>query len=122
MAQVTRINSVIHGNLVRIQFNDGKGITCTKDHPIHVDGKGWCSVDPSAEQRMVGMSPILPGDSCVHLDAGLERGVTVTSITMLRSAQMTFNLTTSDGAGNYFAGGILVSDESFFRDPASRIP
>ena len=48
--KVLKIEEVYHDNLIDLCFADDT-ITCTKDHPFYIEGKGWCSVMPSETTR-----------------------------------------------------------------------
>jgi hypothetical protein len=119
-ALVLRVDSVIHDDLVRLRFNDGTELVCTDDHPIHVEGKGWCAVDPTRAQRELLVVPLEVGDVCLMLANGSTRTVLLTALSKEPAPRMTYNLTTAQGS--YFANGILVSDEHALRRTTVRIP
>lgn len=112
--RVVRVDSLAHDHLVRLDFDNGAELLCTRDHPIHVLGKGWRSAEPTTRQRALGISAIEVGDSCLHLQDGVPQAVRLISITALSGSFQTFNLTVAAAVGTYFANGILVSDEQFF--------
>lgn len=108
-ALVLRVDSVIHDDLVRLLFSDGTELVCTDDHPIHVEGKGWCAVRPTKAQRELSVVPLVVGDVCLMHSEGATGPILLVAVSKATAPCMTYNLATAHGS--YFANAILVSDE-----------
>lgn len=110
---VERVACSRHAVLSRISLTNGVKLKCTPDHPIWVEGKGWCSVDSSEvmEKYGVAASALRVGDKCLYLENGLMQGVEVVSIELIEEEQDFYTISAGD-EHCFFANGILVHDEN----------
>ncbi len=114
--RVDHVDRIVHDGLVRLRFSDGTELTATADHPFHVEGRGWCAIRPEPAHLDLGVRAAAIGDTCLRLIDGVIRPVLLVSIQALSTPAITYNLSMSGHAGNYFANGLLVSDESLLRE------
>jgi hypothetical protein len=96
MDTVRAIVSPEHDNLIMIKFSDATTVTSTADHPYMVKNRGYTA--------------LRVGDTCEKLDNGKLKDVEVVSIQAQKGKVRTYNIFTLHNH-NYFANGVLVSDE-----------
>lgn len=98
-------------NIITVKLSNGTRIHSTEEHPYFVQGKGWCSFDPTSTTKLheIEVDQLLPGD--ILLD---DKGntITVERITPVVGAeiQTVYNFEI-DGNHTYFANGILVHNK-----------
>lgn len=96
-----------------LTFANSSKVNCTKDHPIWVSGKGWCSVDVEKTSFCCKMSvqELNIGDKCLHFENQQFSFVELIAIEELRGHFQMFDI--SGGKNNcFFANNILVHDEN----------
>lgn len=110
---VFAIDSVIHDNLIKITLENKVTITSTTDHPYFVEGKGWCSFDKNLTTANYSfqVKDLRVGDRCLAYSEGKLKPLTIVRITPLNQSGMTYNISGLYNQSNYFANGILVSNE-----------
>ena len=112
-AQKSELKNVIqtmatdNKEVVRYTLENGVTITGTSDHPIYVNDKGYCSLDPEITKNDSGFdcSQIEVGDKLLHYD-GYE--VPITYIDRLEEPETVYNLSNIEGNHNFYANGFLV--------------
>jgi len=111
---VMNVDSVFHDNLVKIEFNDFTINVNTSDHPYYIKGKGWCSVKPieTLKKYKIKAYQLQVGDTCLKYDRGILSEVIIRSIANYNESGVTYNISKLKNNNNYFANGILVSNES----------
>jgi len=110
---VYAIDSVIHNNLIELVLQNEVVITSTTDHPYYVQGKGWCSFDAKSTMTNYGIKTqeLKWNDYCyVYFNSHLIR-TKIHSIRRIKETRMTYNISGLKNNSNYFANGILVSNE-----------
>jgi hypothetical protein len=110
---VLQVNSVIHKNMVRIEFNDLTVNENTSDHPYYVKSKGWCSYKPleTKEKYNLSTKQLQIGDTCFKYQDSKLVEVQVKSIRENIGDARTYNISKLKKNKNYFANSILVSNE-----------
>jgi len=110
---VLHIDSVLHKELVRIVFSDLTQNINTSDHPYFVEGKGWCSCKPieTTQKYNIETKQLKEGDVCLKYQHNKLIKVQVKKITKESGEAKTYNISRLRKNNNYFANGILVSDE-----------
>ena len=112
-AQKSELKNVIqtmatdNKEVVRYTLENGVTITGTSDHPIYVNDKGYCSLDPEITKNDSGFdcSQIEVGDKLLHYD-GYE--VPITYIDRLEEPATVYNLSNIEDNHNFYANGFLV--------------
>lgn len=112
-AVVTLTASSNHDIINCLTFSNSSKINCTKDHPIWVDGKGWCSVD--VEKALLyyklNVQKLNIGDRCLCFENEEFTYVELISIEEFKGNFKMFDI--SGGENNcFFANNILVHDEN----------
>jgi Ataxin-1 and HBP1 module (AXH) len=112
---VQKVDSVIHNDMVTIEFNDMTTNSNTSDHPYLVKGKGWSSFKPkiTMEKYKIKTSQMQIGDTCFKYQSNRLIEVYVKSITENNGFTMTYNISNLKRNNSFFANGILVSNESY---------
>jgi hypothetical protein len=112
---VQKVDSVLHNDVVLIEFNDKTINESTSDHPYYVPAEGWCSSNPTEtiKKYKTKIAQLQPGDSCIKYENNKLKHVFIKSISSKPGAIMTYNISRLKKNNNYFANGILVSNENF---------
>eukprot|EP00755_Sulcionema_specki_P008591 Sspe_Gene.49::Locus_19_Transcript_1_1_Confidence_1.000_Length_2145::g.49::m.49/K08770/UBC; ubiquitin C len=101
-ALVLAVTRKPHFELIEVGFESGGHVTCTPDHPLFVEDKGWRSYDKG------GFSE---GDSLV----GLEGAVAIRSVRAFVTEAPTDVYTLCvEGSHCFFAGGVLSHNLNLF--------
>jgi hypothetical protein len=110
---VEQIDSIKHGDIVRISFNDRTAIESTYDHPYYVKNKGWCSYKQSLTFQHYNLETkqLLIGDTCLKYKDNSLIEVRINKITETPGEVMTYNISRLKVNKTYFTNGILVSNE-----------
>ena len=110
---VQKIDSVYHNNMVKLLFSDSTINNNTTDHPYFVKNKGWCSCEPSVTLQLYNIKAkqLQPGDICYKYSNNRLEEVVLKTITKYPGKVMTYNISKLTRNKNYFANGILVSNE-----------
>ncbi|MFZ5941423.1 MAG: hypothetical protein ACOYXB_12700 [Bacteroidota bacterium] len=100
--------------LVRVSFKNGEEIISNEDHPFYVFNKGWCSFNPQATYDNYGLQVKLlqPSDMCLSIFGDKIKKQKIFRIAPLDMTIKTYNLSKISNSTNFFANGILVSNES----------
>jgi hypothetical protein len=112
--KVTQIDSVIHNNLIVIELENKTTIKSTNDHPYFVKDKGWCAVNFKSTFTNYGINArvLKAGDKLTVYANGQLQQVVIKSIKHIKESIMTYNISGLSQQANYFANGILVSNEN----------
>ncbi|MBI2657332.1 hypothetical protein HYX08_01410 [Candidatus Woesearchaeota archaeon] len=114
--KVSKIDTPIHDDMIRINFSNGKSNTNTQDHPYYVKGKGWCSFKPKLTKARYKLQAkqLQKGDIVYSYDRGKLKEIRVSKITNKPGRLQTYNLGGVEDNHTYFANGVLVhnKDES----------
>ena len=113
VVRVETIASSFHMCHVILSFEDGTILACTDDHPLWVDNKGWCVLEPGKALDNYGLATkhLSIGDKLLVLRNGLLRSVSLENIELvLRPSRMWVIGTGSNHT--FFANGILAHDEN----------
>jgi hypothetical protein len=110
---VRKIDVVTHNEILAISFSDGTINNNTFDHPYFVEGKGWCSYKPSETLKNYRMESkqLQKGDRCYKYVNNKLVPIQVVRISEKRGETKTYNISRLQKNKNYFANGILVSNE-----------
>jgi hypothetical protein len=110
---VKKIDIVTHNKIVEILFSDGTLNSNTFDHPYFVDGKGWCSYNPSEtlQKYKLESKRLQIGDKCFKYVGDKLIPIQVTQINEKNVGIKTYNISGLQKNKNFFANQILVSNE-----------
>ena len=118
ISTVKEITKPLVNNIVRLKIGNTV-LKCTPDHPVYIQGKGWCSLSPEETKanHNLDVKTYEIGDTCV-LDS--EHGArhdevsqaTIEHIeTQYKENTQTYNLSKVLDNHNFFANGILVHNK-----------
>lgn len=112
--RVTGMDSVIHTNMIELALENNIRVKSTADHPYYIEGKGWCSFDPKNTYANYGITArvLKTGDLCLVYSNGSLSRVMIRAIRPIKGPIMTYNISGLAHEANYFANGILVSNET----------
>lgn len=87
-------------------------LECTPDHPIYIDNKGWCSLDPYAtkQNHNLDVSVITVNDCVVLEDIDTSTNI-IQHIEIKQQETQTYNLSSVKDYHTYFANGVLVHNK-----------
>jgi hypothetical protein len=114
--EVVTIEKVYHDKLIDLCFSDDT-ITCTKDHPFYIDGKGWSSVMPSETTRNYSnyseVATIEVGDFFLMVDNGDLKAKKLMAIEKHgnEEGELTYAITELKEGNTYFVNGVLTGVE-----------
>lgn len=94
-------------------------IKCTPDHPVYVQNKGWCSLDPEATKQnhnldvsIISVSDAVVFDQYHYGDPKATDSNTIEHIEIQqRPDTQTYNLSSVKDHHTYFANGVLVHNK-----------
>ena len=69
--------------MYRVEFSDGRHLNMSEDHPLHVEGKGYASInpDPSISYKDLGVPEQLEvGDNVTDSDGFCNKIVSITDL------------------------------------------
>lgn len=114
-ATVEQLEKVVHTNMVKYTFANGKEITATPDHPFMVSSKGWSSSDPEQTKQYKGfgeVNSIRLGDGFLTInEEGTITTVRLTKIEYLREKQETYTISKLSTGINFLVSGFIVGVE-----------
>ena len=85
-----------------VLFEDGRALRMSDDHPIYVEGKGWCAINPVVEYKDLGMAKtLLVGDHGLGSDG---RDNKIISMMQIEYPDTVYTFANS----GFFANGMLV--------------
>jgi len=115
-ARVETVVSSFHTEHVVLGLEDGCTLECTSDHPLWIDGKGWCAVDPrhNAENYGLATNRLLPRDKLCVLRDDLLKPVAIREVNVVKKSSTMFVIGTGS-KHTFFANGILAHDENVGR-------
>jgi hypothetical protein len=87
--------------MYRIQFEDGRYLDASDDHPLEVDGKGPSAINPLVPYKDLGMPEVIEVGDVVQ---GLDRIHTITAIREIDYPGQVYTFSNSP----FYANGILV--------------
>lgn len=109
-ATILKLEKAKHQYLVKYTFASGRTIIATKDHPLFVEIKGWCSFVPDQSKQYKGFDAIQKielGDK-VKTNEGSDQ---IRSITYIKQKQQTYTISLLSEGNNFVANGIVVGVE-----------
>jgi len=88
-------------------------LECTPDHPVYIDNKGWCSLDPHAtkQNHNLDVSVVTVNDCVVLEDIDNSTTNTIQHIEIKQQETQTYNLSSVKDYHTYFANGVLVHNK-----------
>lgn len=94
-------------SVITYKFENGTELTATPDHPLFVNGKGYCSYDIELTKKDSGLvvEKIEVGDEVLHLDG---YGVTINEIKEEENKATVYNLKNIKDNHNFYANEFLV--------------
>ena len=118
ISEVKEITKPLVNNIVRLKIGNTV-LKCTPDHPVYIQGKGWCSLSPeeTLANHNLTVKTYEIGDTCV-LDS--EHGARHSEVsqatiehieTQYKENTQTYNLSKVSEQSNFFANGILVHNK-----------
>ncbi|PUB91412.1 MAG: hypothetical protein DBP01_02515 [gamma proteobacterium symbiont of Ctena orbiculata] len=92
---------------------DGTNLSCTDDHPLWVENKGWCVVNPRKAAENYGLTTrrLLSGDRLLVLVGGSLKPVKLENIAFIERPSRMWIVGT-DSNHPFFANGVLAHDEN----------
>jgi hypothetical protein len=111
---VQKVDSSIHNDMIKIVFNDSTTNYNTSDHPYFVKGKGWSSFSPmiTRDKYRINTAQLQIGDTCFKYQNKELIEVIVKTLKEESKSTVTYNISSLKKNKNYFANGILVSNEN----------
>lgn len=110
---VLAIHNPLADHLVHIEF-DGKQLKLTEDHPVYIEGKGYCSHNPQKTAEIYGLEvkKYQEKDKIILLQDGEQQIIEIDTIIVKHYQNVqTYNLKHIDIHNNYFANGVLVHNK-----------
>lgn len=110
---VQKIDSNFHDKTVTIEFDDMTLNVNTHDHPYYVKNKGWSSYKPKETMQKYNLktAQLNIGDTCYKYLGNRLIEIQIKSFSENSRNILTYNLTQLKKNNNFFANGILVSNE-----------
>lgn len=109
--KIKAIAKSLHDICAVLLFENGTSIRCTIDHPLFVEGKGWCAVNVNYNDEMYGVkvSQLNEGDFCLLLR---ENEVLLTKLISINRVECSesFYCITTENFHTFFANNILAHD------------
>lgn len=108
---VGKIARSFHNRCAIVVFDNGSILKLTVDHPLFVQGKGWCVVCLNEERCTYGVSvdKLNVGDICVFYLDGEIAQTEVVSIE-IKACSEDFYCFSTNKSHSFFANGVLVRD------------
>lgn len=114
-AVVEKLEKVMHHNLVKYVFENGKEITATQDHPFMVKDKGWASLKPVNSSQYSGLEKvhlIEVYDEFVSCTIeGTMETLKLSRIEHLKDHQETYTISKLSEGTNFLANSFVVAVE-----------
>jgi hypothetical protein len=100
------IHNPIRSHINHVQFEDGKVLNVTSDHPLYTT-EGWKSLDPESTQVGYGMTcrRLAEGDQVMNLKGDF---LTITNIEFEAGEFQTYAPGRVSDCSTYFADGLLA--------------
>lgn len=111
IAVVEKLEKVIHHNLVKYVFENGKQIIATQDHPFMVKDKGWASLKPENSMQYNGFATISKIEIDDEFRVGAAHTARLIQIEPIYGHQETYTISKLAGGNSFFANGFLVGVE-----------
>lgn len=110
MTEVKRVLSVYHENLYSIRFGK-ETLETTEDHPFFVDGKGWCSLNPTLTMARYDYDQVALLKEGDALKTSAGKSVKIESINAIAEGQMTYTIESLVDGNTFIVNGIIVGTE-----------
>ena len=117
------IESSIHCNLIRIEFSDGRILSCTPDHPVKLDDGKWSSFAPDKTVRdyqFQNVGQLKVSDKI--WDVSSKEQVEIVSIETHHKPQLTFTIVKLNRNKSFIANGVVVGTEELKVESALSSP
>ena len=110
--KVLSIDTPIHDDMIRLNFENGISNTNTQDHPYYVKEKGWCSYKPklTLERYNISAQQLEEGDVVYYYEDDSLKEIKLTKITEQPGEVQTYNLRVEDNH-TYFANNVVVHNK-----------
>lgn len=112
ISTIKRFLTVHHENLYKLTF-DGKELELTEDHPIFVEGKGWCSLAPEKTMKRYAsydtVEKLAIGDNVIYASGG---SASVESIVQIPGRKETYTIDSVENGDAFIVNGIVVGTET----------
>lgn len=114
VSEVINVDTVVHDDIIEIEFEKNIRLSNTDDHPYYVFSKGICSYNPEKTQNNYGIKAgqLETGDLCFSYFAGQLITIQIKNISIVNGRFITYNITEIDNNNNYIVNGIIVNNES----------
>jgi intein/homing endonuclease len=101
----------LHEVCAILLFENGISIKCTIDHPLFVEGKGWCAVNDNGIDEMYGVkvTQLKEGANCYLLNGNKISLTKLISIKIIKCSESFYCISTEKNH-NFFASNILAHD------------
>jgi hypothetical protein len=113
--KITRLDSIIHCNLIEYNFADKSKIVATDEHPFLLKDKGWSSYNPDQSKKYQYCSAIQKieiGDTFKKLDLNANlKDIKLLKIQVIHESQMTYTISGLENNLIFIANGFLVGIE-----------
>ena len=100
-----------HDQCAIIRFDDGTSLKATIDHPLFVNGKGWCAVNVDGLEKKYGVTvrQLEEGDLCLSLKNNIMSNSRVVSIEVKPCSEFFYCLATKNNH-SFLANGVVAHD------------
>jgi hypothetical protein len=110
-AVVEKLEKVVHHNLVKYVFDNGKEIIATQDHPFMVKDRGWASMKPENSLQYNGFDKVGKIEINDAFLTGEDRTARLVKIEHISGHHETYTISKLAGGDNFFANGFVVGVE-----------
>lgn len=112
-AKVTKIHKVKHNSLIKLIFDDNS-LILTQDHPVFVEGKGWCSFKPEITKTFTDYKTIHKydkNDKLLFFNGSDTSFVRLKDYAIEPREYTTYTIDFENSEYTYFVNDILVGVE-----------
>lgn len=106
--RVLSVDSTIVEKTIKIVFEEGETVITTPTHPFYVDGKGWCSVEPTNHQGELIVGVLKVGDKVVKQNINSAE---ILSIEELNEQVTVYNITSVEKNQSFLVNGFIVHNK-----------
>ena len=112
--KVVNVYSKIVDKIVSIELENGETVKCTIDHPLYINGKGWCSFDNDESNKKYSLEKAVEKIEVGDL-VKLQNGETkILKMEVIEGEVKVYNLIDIEKNHNFFANNILVHNRFCF--------